>query len=297
MQPVIFFFLLSYCVNGVSNLLWLQENVSKVRCQASLFLLYFDQCLSETFEMTLKLAWQLDFAWETMEWQRTPYIWVLPEMKPKRVSELNLSSLCLTCRKLSVAVSVLCRRHPCNIRCGPINAPLYILISAFRAIRDFALFQSSLLVPVVFVCQCCPHVLCTVNKLQSGCCSVANEAGDNSCTDDVLQLLCCRWDNDYTHFFDVHSFFFDPRLILYWRHREKETKKSNTRKNTRIPVPTLYVYLVSFYPSAGSQGFIHNPINVNKYCIPALLFLAIHATVLPSVFNNLVAFGLSTQVK
>lgn len=157
-------------------------------------------------------------------------------------SELNLWSLCLTCWKLSAAVSVLCRRHHCNIPCDPINAPLFIyfnfsicdLLGPLEALLCSRLLLDVLLVPVVFVCRCCPHVLCTVNKLQSDCCSAANKAGDNSHADDVLQLLCCRWDNDCTHFFDAHSVFLDLKLILYWRHRVKETKKIEPRKNTRI---------------------------------------------------------------
>lgn len=158
---MIFFLLLSYCVNGASNLLWLQENASKVQCQTSLFLLYFDQCLSETFERTLKIAWQLDCAWETMEWQCTLYIWALSEMIPKTVSELNLCSLCLTCRKLSVAVSVLCRRHHGNIPCDPINAPLFIyfnfsICDLLGAIRGFALFPASLRCPVGACAATCP---------------------------------------------------------------------------------------------------------------------------------------------
>lgn len=174
-----------------------------------------------------------------MGWQCTLYIWALPEMKPKTVSELNLCSLCLTCRKL------LCHWHACTIPCDPINAPLFIYfyfssrdlyLGPLEALLCSRLRLDVLLVPVVFVCRCCPHVLCTVNKLQSGCCSAANEAGDNSHPDDVLQLLCRQWDNDYTHFFDAHCVFFDLRLILYWRHKEKETQKSSPKKNTRIHV-------------------------------------------------------------
>lgn len=47
-----------------------------------------------------------------------------------------------------------------------------------------------------------------------------------------------------------------------------------------------------FIPQQGRRVFIHNPINLNKYWILALLFLAIHAAVLPSVFNILMAFQL-----